>query len=450
MYSALPKVLHPLAGVPMLARVLDCARSLEPAKLVVVHGHGGELVQARLAANDIEWVRQAKQLGTGHAVQQALPCLNQDDPRTLVLYGDVPLIQPQTLTRLSALADNANHMDDALALLTFTLDNPEGYGRIVRDCNGEVSAIVEQKDATPAQLSINEVNTGIMVTPTARLSGWLSQLGNQNAQGEYYLTDVIGLAVAEGVSIHTMQPKFGLEIEGINNQQQLASLERAWQQHLVEQLMLQGVRLADPARVDVRGDLRCGRDVFIDIGCVFLGEVELADNVEIGPYCVLHDVRVGAGARILAFSHVHASELASDVIVGPYARLRPGTTLESGAHIGNFVEVKASRIGKGSKANHLAYLGDSEIGDRVNIGAGTITCNYDGANKHLTIIGDDAFIGSDTQLVAPVQVGEGATLGAGTTLTRDAPPHSLTVSRTRQSSLPDWQRPKKRPSTPNK
>ena len=436
MHSNLPKVLHPVAGKPLLAHVIDTARTLSPEKLVVVRGHGGDVVQARVAAPDIGWAEQAQQLGTGHALAQALPQLGGAG-QTLVLYGDVPLTTPETLKRLLHAAG------DGLAVLTVNLANPAGYGRIVRDADGRVRSIVEEKDATPAQKAIAEVNTGIMAMPTARLADWLGALKNDNAQGEYYLTDIVALAVAEGLPVSTAQPAGEWEVLGVNSKVQLAELERQHQRNIADRLLVAGVRLADPARIDVRGTLTHGRDVAIDVGCVFEGAVELGDAVEVGPYCVLKNVRVGAGTRIAAFCHFEDAVIGPDGILGPYARLRPGTELGPEVHIGNFVEVKKSRIGAQSKANHLAYIGDAEIGQRVNVGAGTITCNYDGANKFKTIIEDDVFIGSDTQLVAPVTVGRGATLGAGTTLTKDAPADALTVSRAKQITLSGWQRPVK-------
>jgi len=436
MHSNLPKVLHPVAGKPLLAHVIDTARTLSPEKLVVVRGHGGDVVQARVAAPDIGWAEQAQQLGTGHALAQALPQLGGAG-QTLVLYGDVPLTTPATLKRLLHAAG------DGLAILTVNLANPAGYGRIVRDAAGRVCSIVEEKDATPVQKAIAEVNTGIMAMPTARLADWLGALKNDNAQGEYYLTDIVALAVAEGLPVSTAQPAGEWEVLGVNSKVQLAELERQHQRNIADHLLVAGVRLADPARIDVRGTLTHGRDVAIDVGCVFEGTVELGDAVEVGPYCVLKNVRVGAGTRIAAFCHFEDAVIGPDGILGPYARLRPGTELGPEVHIGNFVEVKKSRIGAQSKANHLAYIGDAEIGQRVNVGAGTITCNYDGANKFKTIIEDDVFIGSDTQLVAPVTVGRGATLGAGTTLTKDAPADALTVSRAKQITLSGWQRPVK-------
>ncbi|MBS4019418.1 bifunctional UDP-N-acetylglucosamine diphosphorylase/glucosamine-1-phosphate N-acetyltransferase GlmU [Azonexus hydrophilus] len=436
MHSNLPKVLHPVAGKPLLAHVIDTARTLSPEKLVVVRGHGGDVVQASVAAPDIGWAEQAQQLGTGHALAQALPQLGGAG-QTLVLYGDVPLTTPETLKHLLHAAG------DGLAILTVNLANPTGYGRIVRDAAGRVCSIVEEKDATLAQKAIAEVNTGIMAMPTARLADWLGALKNDNAQGEYYLTDIVALAVAEGLPVSTAQPAGEWEVLGVNSKVQLAELERQHQRNIADRLLVAGVRLADPARIDVRGTLTHGRDVAIDVGCVFEGAVELGDAVEVGPYCVLKNVRVGAGTRIAAFCHFEDAVIGPDGILGPYARLRPGTELGPEVHIGNFVEVKKSRIGAQSKANHLAYIGDAEIGQRVNVGAGTITCNYDGANKFKTIIEDDVFIGSDTQLVAPVTVGRGATLGAGTTLTKDAPADALTVSRAKQITLSGWQRPVK-------
>ncbi len=436
MHSNLPKVLHPVAGKALAQHVIDTARTLDPARLIVVYGHGGDAVRASLAADDIRWAEQAQQLGTGHAVAQALPQL-ADAAQTLVLYGDVPLTTAATLKRLLQAGK------DGLAVLTVDLADPTGYGRMVRDAAGQVVRIVEEKDASAEEKTIREVNTGIMAMPTARLAEWLGSLKNNNAQGEYYLTDIVGLAVGEGLPVRTAQPQGEWEVLGVNSKVQLAELERQHQRNLADQLLVAGVRLADPARIDVRGELRHGRDVAIDVGCVFEGQVELGDAVDVGPYCVLKNVTVGAGTRIAAFCHFEDAVIGPDGVLGPYARLRPGTELGPEVHIGNFVEVKKSRIAAQSKANHLAYIGDAEIGQRVNVGAGTITCNYDGANKHLTVIEDDVFIGSDSQLVAPVRVGRGATLGAGTTLTKDAPPDTLTVSRAKQLSLSGWARPQK-------
>ncbi len=436
MHSNLPKVLHPIAGKPLAQHVIDTARSLAPEKLIVVHGHGGDVVKATLAAPDIAWAEQAQQLGTGHAVAQALLQLGPA-AQTLVLYGDVPLTTAATLKRLLQAAG------DGLSILTVNLANPAGYGRIVRDAAGKVQCIVEEKDASAEQKAIGEVNTGIMAMPTAHLADWLGRLKNDNAQGEYYLTDVVALAVEAGLPVRTAQPEGEWEVLGVNSKVQLAELERQHQRNIADRLLVAGVRLADPARLDVRGELLHGRDVAIDVGCVFEGIVELGDAVDIGPYCVLKNVKVGAGTRIAAFCHFEDAVIGPDGVLGPYARLRPGTELGPEVHIGNFVEVKKSVIGAQSKANHLAYIGDAEIGQRVNVGAGTITCNYDGANKFKTIIEDDVFIGSDTQLVAPVTVGRGATLGAGTTLTKNAPPDALTVSRAKQVTLTGWKRPQK-------
>ena len=437
MHSDLPKVLHPLAGKPLLGHVLDTARETGATKICVVYGHGGERVRTALDAPDLTWALQEPQLGTGHAVLQAMPAAVPSAP-TLILYGDVPLIRTSTLRRLIEAAGRGS-----LALLTAHLENPKGYGRIVR-VDGAVKRIVEEKDADDAEKAIREINTGILVAPTAALARWLPMLGNRNAQGEYYLTDIVALAVAEGMPVVTAHPDAIWETEGVNSKLQLAALERVHQRTIAERLMEAGVTLADPARFDVRGELICGRDVSIDVNCVFEGRVELDDGVSIGANCVLKNCHIGSGTRIAPFCHIEDAEVGADSIIGPYARLRPGTELGSGVHIGNFVEVKNSTIADSSKANHLAYIGDATIGRRVNVGAGTITCNYDGANKHRTVIEDDVFIGSDTQLVAPVTVGRGATLGAGTTLTRDAPPDQLTVSRAKQMSIPGWKRPVKK------
>ena len=455
MRSALPKVMQNLAGKPMLQHVLETAFITSPktAPLVVI-GHGAPLVSQflmtfaaqnkttlKLAAK-ISTVLQAKQNGTGHALLQALPKLNLTVP-TLVLYGDVPLISSSTLKRLIQLADGVASQDSALALLTQDLVDPQGYGRIMRNAAGEVTAIIEEKDANRQQRSIQEINTGIMVLPSQHLKRWLKALKTSNAQGEYYLTDVIAMAVKDGVPIRTTQATNAWETIGVNDRAQLAALERIAQQEIARNLLSNGVSLADPARLDVRGKLTCGQDVSIDIGCVFEGAVSLAAGVKVGPNCVLRNTQVGKGVVIQAFSHLDGAMIGADCIIGPYARIRPGANLANDVHIGNFVEIKNSQLGAHSKANHLAYVGDAVVGKRVNIGAGTITCNYDGVNKHQTIIEDDVFIGSDTQLVAPVKVGRGATLGAGTTLTKDAPANQLTVSRTKQVSVP-WQRPEKK------
>ncbi|WP_444846913.1 bifunctional UDP-N-acetylglucosamine diphosphorylase/glucosamine-1-phosphate N-acetyltransferase GlmU [Duganella caerulea] len=440
MQSALPKVLHPLAGKPLLSHVLDTARSLSASQLCVIYGHGGAAVLEMLAAQPekVATALQEPQLGTGHAVMQALPELD-DSAATLILYGDVPLT---TAASLQALVDVAGN--DKLGILTVVQDNPFGLGRIVRE-NGEIVRIVEQKDANEAERAIKEINSGIMVVPTARLKQWLGALKNNNAQGEYYLTDIVAMAVADGVPVVSAQPSAQWEVAGVNSKVQLAELERIHQANIALKLLEQGVTLMDPARIDVRGELVCGRDVTIDVGCVFEGKVELADGVRIGPHCVIVNSRILAGAQIKPFCHIEEAVVGEVSIIGPYARLRPGTVLAEDVHVGNFVEIKNGQVAAHSKANHLAYIGDATIGSRVNIGAGTITCNYDGANKFRTVIEDDAFIGSDSQLVAPVTVGKGATLGAGTTLTKDAPAGKLTISRARQITVENWSRPVKKP-----
>ncbi|KVA48721.1 bifunctional UDP-N-acetylglucosamine diphosphorylase/glucosamine-1-phosphate N-acetyltransferase GlmU [Burkholderia cepacia] len=440
MRSALPKVLHPLAGRPLLSHVIDTARTLQPSRLVVVVGHGAEQVQAAVAAPDVQFAVQAEQLGTGHAVRQALPLLDPAQP-TLVLYGDVPLTRASTLQRLVDAAREGRY-----GILTVTLDDPTGYGRIVRDAAGFVTRIVEQKDASPDELRIAEINTGIIVTPTAQLSMWLGALKNENAQGEYYLTDVVELAIEAGFEVVTAQPDEEWETLGVNSKAQLAELERIHQRNIAETLLVDGVTLADPARVDVRGTLRCGRDVSIDVNCVFEGNVTLADNVTIGANCVIRNASVGAGTRIDAFTHIDGAELGAHTVIGPYARLRPGAQLADEAHVGNFVEVKNAVIGHGSKANHLTYIGDADIGARVNIGAGTITCNYDGANKFRTVIEDDVFVGSDTQLVAPVRVGRGVTIAAGTTIWKDVADGLLALNEKTQTAKSGYVRPVKKKS----
>ena len=435
MYSEKPKVLHALAGKPLVQHVLDCAVALQPQQVCVVYGHGGEAVPQAVCQYEARFVLQEPQLGTGHAVQQAMPHL-ANNGNTLVLYGDVPLIQLGTLHRML-------QAGDGLVLLTVDLDNPAGYGRIVRNEQGDVLGIVEEKDASPGQREIREVNTGILLAPTGKLREWLANLRNDNAQGEYYLTDIVGMAVQQGIAVHTVQPAHEWEIHGVNSKAQLAVLERAWQQVEAARLLAHGVTLADPARIDVRGRLNCGRDVEIDVGCVFEGDVTLGDNVKVGAYSIIRNAVIAGGACIAPYSLIDSSEVGADCHIGPYARLRPGTRLHDSVHIGNFVEVKNSEIGSGSKANHLSYIGDSTIGSRVNLGAGTITCNYDGANKHRTIIEDDVFIGSDTQLVAPVTVGRGATIGAGSTITQDAPEGELSLSRSKQVTINGWKRPTK-------
>ena len=454
MKSALPKVLQTLAGKPLLQHVLNTALSLQGKSSkhgpIVVVGHGAADVKEFLASaakedsrfSKVSTALQAQQKGTGHALLQALPKLDIQEP-TLVLYGDVPLTTQKTLSKLAKLADGVRGKDSALALLTQNLNKPTGYGRIVRDADGSVKEIVEEKDASALQKAIQEINTGIMVLPTNALKKWLKALRSSNAQGEYYLTDVIAMAVKDGVPIRTTQADDEFETIGVNSRDQLASLERVHQLNIANQLMAAGVSLADPGRIDVRGTLECGTDVSIDVGCVFEGCITLAAGTKVGPYCVIRNSVIGKNVAIHAYSHLDGAKVGNHSIIGPYARLRPGADLSNDVHIGNFVEVKNSKIAANSKANHLAYIGDSIVGSRVNIGAGTITCNYDGVNKHQTIIEDDVFIGSDTQLVAPVRVGRGATLGAGTTLTKDAPANQLTVSRAKQISL-QWQRPVKK------
>lgn len=441
MYSEKPKVLHTLAGKPLLQHVLDCAAVLKPQQICVVYGHGGVAVPQAMQQYSAkfviptQFVIQAPQLGTGHAVQQALPHLG-DEGNTLVLYGDVPLIQHTTLHQMQ-------QAGSGLVLLTINLEPPTGYGRILRNEQGDVLGIVEEKEATPEQREINEVNTGILLAPTKYLRGWLAKLHNNNAQGEYYLTDIVSMAVQQGVEVHTVHPAHEWEIHGVNSKSQLAMLERTWQLLEANRLLAQGVTLADPARIEVRGKLSCGRDVEIDVGCIFEGEVNLGNSVRVGAYSVISNTSIGNGTSIAPYSHIDSSEVGADCHIGPYARLRPGTRLHDEVHIGNFVEVKNSEIAAHSKANHLSYIGDSTVGSRVNIGAGTITCNYDGANKHRTIIEDDVFIGSNTQLVAPVTVGKGATIGAGSTITRDTPPGELTLSRSKQTTVAGWKRPQK-------
>ncbi len=437
MNSQLPKVLHPLAGEPLLTHVIAAARALEPEKIVVVVGHGGGQVKKAVVAPDIEFATQAEQRGTGHALQQALPYLSNAET-TLVLFGDVPLIQAVTLRGLMQ-----QNKGRGARILTAMLDDPKGYGRIVRK-NKQVRAIVEEKDATAAQKKIHEINTGIMALPTARLAKWLGKLTPQNAQKEYYLTDIVPLALADRIAVSGTVAGDTWETLGVNSKTQLAQLERHLQQRKADQLLEQGVTLSDPARIDVRGEITCGRDVTIDIGCIFEGNVTLADDVFVGAHCVLRNIAVKAGTRIEPYSHLVDAVIGANCRIGPYARIRPGTTLADDVHIGNFVEVKASDIGLGSKANHLTYIGDSSIGANVNVGAGTITCNYDGANKHRTVIEDDVFIGSDTQLVAPVTVHRGATIGAGATITKDVAAGELAISRAKQVSIQGWKRPVKK------
>ena len=436
MNSDLPKVLHTLAGKPLIAHVVATARALAAEQICVVYGHGGDRLQGVLSGKDLAYALQSPQLGTGHALQQALPRLTQA-PVTLVLYGDVPLVRTATL---QALLDAAA---EGVAVLTAELDDPTGYGRILRNKACRVTGIVEQKDATAAQQRIREINTGIMVLPTARLARWLPRLQNKNAQQEYYLTDVIALAIKDRVPVAGIKATDVSEIQGVNSRAQLAQLERTYQWQQAAQLLDQGVTLVDPLRFDLRGTLRCGRDVHIDVNCVFEGDIELADGVSIGAHCVLKNVTIGPGTRIEPFCHLDGAEIGAQCRIGPYARFRPGTRLAKEVHIGNFVEIKASEIGNGSKVNHLSYVGDSTVGRNVNIGAGTITCNYDGANKHRTVIEDDVHIGSDVQLVAPVRVACGATVGAGTTVWKDTPPGGLVINARTQEHRPGWQRPRK-------
>ena len=436
MRSQLPKVLQPLGGKPLIEHVVATARTLKPARICVVYGHGGEQLPQALRADGLTFVKQQPQLGTGHALAQALPHLAATG-LTLVLYGDVPLVSEETLAAMIAGGG------DRLTLLTAELDDPSGYGRIVRNRRGSVVSIVEEKDASAAERGIREINTGIMALPAARLPGWLSRLTDRNAQREYYLTDVVPLALADRVAVATVKARAAWEILGVNSKQQLAELERIYQRQQAEKLMDAGVTITDPARIDVRGSLVCGADVRIDVNCVFEGEVRLADRVEIGANCVLKDTSVGPDTRIEPFCSVDGAMIGAHCRVGPYARFRPGTRLAEDVHIGNFVEVKASEIGAGSKANHLTYLGDTSVGRDVNVGAGTITCNYDGGAKHRTVIEDDVFIGSDTMLVAPVVVRRGATIGAGSTITKEAPPGELTLARAKQVTIPGWKRPKK-------
>ena len=439
MHSALPKVLHRIAGRPLLAHVMDAAMLLKPESVFVVHGHGGAEVKAAFAGAPVEWVEQTRRLGTGHALLQALPRI----PRTatvLVLNGDVPLVRAETLRKLVRSAGKG------IAIATSDLSDPSGYGRVVRDPKGRVQSIVEHKDAKRAELAIREWYAGFLAGNASRLAGWLAKVANRNTQKEYYLTDVIGIAAAAGAPVSAVKATDPREVAGVNSREELAILERAYQNGQAKKLLAAGVALADLWRVDVRGELNCGREVSIDVNCVFEGKVRLADRVRIGPNCVLRNVTVAAGSEVLAFSLLEDAEVGAGCRIGPYARLRPGATLAEGVHIGNFVEVKASRIGAGSKANHLSYIGDAEVGSKVNIGAGTITCNYDGASKNRTVIEDDCFIGSDATLVAPVRIAKGSYIGAGSTISRDTPPGQLTVARARQVSLPRWTPPRKKPA----
>jgi len=438
MYSDTPKVLHALAGRPLLAHVLDAARAVKPAAIHVVYGHGGEQVRAAFARDtDVNWVHQAEQKGTGHAVVQALPRV-ADEAIVLVLYGDVPLIRPQTLQELLSAAGNG------LALLTAELDNPAGYGRILRDQGGQVTRIVESRDASPAEDAVREVNTGFLAAPAGKLRKWLAGLRNHNVQGEYYLTDIIAMAVADGVPITTRTPQDVSEVVGVNSKLELAYLERQHQKQQAERLMSQGVTLRDPARLDVRGELSCGRDVVIDVNVIFEGKVVLGDRVQVGPNNVIRDCTIGADTQILPNCVIEEADIGNRCRIGPFSRLRPGNRIAEAVHIGNFVEVKKSEVGEGSKMNHLSYIGDTTIGSHVNIGAGTITCNYDGANKYRTVIGDNVFVGSNTALVAPLTIGAGATIGAGSVITHDAPAGELTLARAEQKSRAGWKRPVKK------
>ncbi|MEM7252959.1 MAG: bifunctional UDP-N-acetylglucosamine diphosphorylase/glucosamine-1-phosphate N-acetyltransferase GlmU [Pseudomonadota bacterium] len=437
MRSNRPKVLHELAGRPLLGWVVGAAKSLKPRSISIVYGHGGDQVRETFQAEELQWVHQAEQLGTGHAVQQAAPGL-ANDGTVLVLYGDVPLVRPSTL---QSMVDGCTESN--LALLTAFVDDPTGYGRIVRE-SGSVRGIVEHKDATSAQLEINEINTGIMALPAGPMRRWLAGLRQDNAQGELYLTDVIEMAATEGCEVIAAHPECVEEVMGINDRVQLNQLERFWQRQTANRLMLQGATIADPDRVDVRGSVRVGQDVTIDVNVVFEGDVEIADGVHIGPNNVIRNASIGAGTQVFANCVIEDATVGASSRIGPFARLRPQAELADEVHIGNFVEVKKSQIGERSKVNHLTYVGDSEIGCDVNVGAGTITCNYDGANKHKTVIGDNAFIGSGVELVAPVRIGAGATIGAGSTIGKDAPAEQLTVERARQSTIQGWKRPEKK------
>ena len=437
MRSDLPKVLQLLAGKPLLGHVLDCAAELDAADVCVVYGHGGETVRNAFGEASLRWAEQAEQLGTGHAVQQAMPD-TPDANRVLVLFGDVPLLMPATCRRLLA-----ETPADEVAVLTVDMEDPTGYGRIIRD-GGSVSSIVEEKDAGPDEKAVREINSGVMACPADKLRRWLASLGNDNEQGEYYLTDVVAMAVNDGVTVHGVKADTWTEVMGINDKKQLAEAERALQARLVDELMKAGVGFADPARVDIRGSLNCGKDVFIDVNAVFEGDVELGDGVTIESNNLVRDSRLGAGTLVHSNCHIEGATTGKTCEIGPFARLRPGAELADNVKVGNFVEIKKSTIANGSKVNHLTYIGDAEIGTNVNVGAGTITCNYDGANKHKTTIGDGAFIGSGVELVAPVKIGAGATVGAGATITKEVGDNELVIERSRQKAIPGWKRPVKK------
>jgi bifunctional UDP-N-acetylglucosamine pyrophosphorylase/glucosamine-1-phosphate N-acetyltransferase len=434
MFSSKPKVLHEVAGKPILRHVVDCAKALNPAKIIVVYGFGGDLVKDAFASEDIIWAEQRDQLGTGHAVQQAAPYIDNDS-NVLILLGDVPLINPNSCNKL------LNHAQHQLAILSFNKADPTGYGRIVRDPNNEVTAIIEHKDATELEKEINEINTGIMAMPSNELKNWLSRLSNNNAQKEYYLTDIVALAVQDEVKVTAEIAEDEWTISGVNSKTDLAQIERIYQKRYAEMLLKKGVTLADPDRIDVRGTLETSNDVEIDIGCIFEGKVQLGENVRIGAYCLIKDSIVSANTTIAPFSHIVEAKVGENNRIGPFTRLRPGTELQSNVHVGNFVELKNAQLDAETSVNHLSYVGDSTVGKRVNIGAGTITCNYDGANKHRTVIGDDVFVGSDSQLIAPVTIGKGATIGAGSTISKYVPEDELTISRAKQITIKGWKRP---------
>ncbi|WP_407412568.1 bifunctional UDP-N-acetylglucosamine diphosphorylase/glucosamine-1-phosphate N-acetyltransferase GlmU [Acinetobacter sp.] len=436
MRSSLPKVLQPLAGRPLLGHVIATAKQLNANNIITIYGHGGDLVQNAFQTEHIDWVEQAQQLGTGHAVQMTLPVLKQDG-MALILSGDVPCVTQDTLQRLLDASQKTG-----IGLVTLTLPDASGYGRIVRK-NGAIQAIVEHKDASDEQRQIQEINTGIYCVSNAKLHEWLPKLSNDNAQGEYYLTDIVAMALADGMTVASVEPNLAFEVEGVNDRVQLAALEREFQNFQAKQLMQQGVHLIDPSRFDLRGHLTVGQDVCIDINVIIEGDVTLGDNVEIGAGCVIKNTTIAAGTKVQPYSVFDNAVVGENVQIGPFARLRPGAKLAADVHIGNFVEVKNSSIGVGSKANHFTYLGDAEIGSGSNIGAGTITCNYDGANKFKTIIGDAAFIGSNSSLVAPVNIGHGATVGAGSVITRDVANHSLAFERNKQLTKENYQRPQK-------